>query len=160
MKSQERVRPALEWIVGVFDRCGVPYQVVGGLAALAHGGSRPLHDIDLYAPLTGQGHLLEAIANHTVWGPQHFRDESWDLVFMKLQFDGMRLEIGDTSSQPRYFDRQRNVWVVQDIDFDASERRTVFGVTLSVIPLHQLLDYKAALGRPVDREDIRDLRGA
>lgn len=152
--------PALDWIVTILDAQEVPYQVVGGLAAHAHGGSRPLNDIDLYAPLAGRHGLLQSLAPRTVWGPERFRDEAWDLVFMKLDFNGVRIEIGDSAPAPRYFDRQRSRWADQVIDFDASERISVFDVCVSVMPLQELLGYKAALGREVDLIDIKELTGA
>jgi hypothetical protein len=96
-----RIGLALDWVVRTLDAQEVPYQVVGGLAALAHGGSRPLFDIDLYAPLEGRAALLHSLRPHTVSGPEPFTDDVWDLVFMKLEYDGIRIEIGDAASSPR-----------------------------------------------------------
>jgi hypothetical protein len=110
------VHGALAWVAAALDRWHCPYQVVGGLAALAHGGRRPLNDIDLYAPLTGYPGLLEDLRPHTTWGPAHYRDDAWDLVFMKIDFAGVRIEIGDASSSPRYFDAGRARWVDQGVD--------------------------------------------
>jgi len=134
---RDRFGSALDWIVSLLDEFAVPYQVVGGLAALAHGATRPLHDIDLYAPLAGQGALLETLGRQTLWGPAPFTDEAWDLVFMKLDFKGVRIEIGDTTSEPRYFDRERSRWVKQVIDFSSSQRMSVLGVFVDVMPLQQ-----------------------
>jgi hypothetical protein len=47
---------------------------------------------------------------------------------------GMRIEIGDAASSPRYFDKLRSLWTEQVIDFGASERRTLYGVPVNVIP--------------------------
>lgn len=43
-----RVKVALEWLKGILDSQQVQYQIVGGLAATIHGGSRDVADIDLY----------------------------------------------------------------------------------------------------------------
>jgi hypothetical protein len=151
------VHGALTWVVAALDRWRCPYQVVGGLAALAHGGRRPLNDIDLYAPLPGYPGLLEDLRPHTIWGPARYRDDAWDLVFMKIDYAGVRIEIGDASSSLRYFDAGRARWVDQGVDFARSERRTVEGVAIDVMPLAELLRYKRALARPVDLADVAEL---
>jgi hypothetical protein len=155
----DRAAAALTWIVSTLNQHEVSYQVVGGLAALAYGGTRPLHDIDLYAPLSGRPGLLTELHPYTVWGPEHFQDAARDLVFMKIDFDGIRIEIGDSVLHPRLFDAQQHRWVDQRVDYDRSHRRVVLGVPVDVMPLADLLDYKRALGRPVDMQDITELSG-
>jgi len=76
---------------------------------------------------------------------------------VKLEFDGVRVEVGDTSSGPRYFDRERSDWVDQVMDFGSSESMEVLGVTVNVMPVDHLVAYKTALGRPVDLQDIDEL---
>lgn len=49
-ERKERIASALAWIAGRLRELEVPFQVVGGLAALAHGASRDLADIDVYVP--------------------------------------------------------------------------------------------------------------
>ena len=154
-----RAAAALTWIVSTLNQHEVSYQVVGGLAALAYGGTRPLHDIDLYAPLSGRPGLLTELHPYTVWGPEHFQDAARDLVFMKIDFDGIRIEIGDSVLHPRYFNAYQHRWVDQRVDYDRSRRRIVLGVPVDVMPLADLLDYKRGLARPVDRQDIAELSG-
>jgi hypothetical protein len=131
-----------------------------GLAAYAYGGRRPVVDLDFYAPLADADSFLAKVAEHTVWGPEDYQDESWKLRFMKIDYGPVRTEVGDTSSEAEFFDRVAHRWVRQHIDFTRSTPRTVFGVVLPLIPLEHLLAYKAALNRPVDLLDITELTAA
>ncbi len=44
----EKVKVALNWLKGLLESENIEYQIVGGLAATIHGGSREVADIDLY----------------------------------------------------------------------------------------------------------------
>lgn len=160
LASVEEIGQALEWICGVLRERRVPFQVVGGLAAHVFGASRPVVDIDMYAPLSEHPELLPALAAATVWGPQHYRDESWDLVFMKLDHGRVRIEIGDSSANPRLFDQIAQRWTDQRIDFSRSVQHTAFGVCVPVIPKQELIAYKTALNRDVDLVDIAQIAAA
>ena len=118
----KKVGEALAWIVGVLQRNGVPYQVVGGLAARAHGAERPIVDVDLYVPFDQAQSALEEIRPNFVWGPQHHAGDEWDLTFLKADHGGQRVELGDSSSDPRFFDREKGSWVSQRVDYDAGVR--------------------------------------
>ena len=47
--------------------------------------------------------------------------------------------------------------VAQDIDFSRSESSVILGVEVPVMPQAQLVAYKRALGREVDRLDLEEL---
>jgi len=125
----KKVGEALAWIVGVLERHGVPYQVVGGLAARAHGAERPIVDVDLYVPSDRAGDALEEIRPRVVWGPEHHASDEWDLTFLKADYGGQRVELGDSSGDPRFFDRDRGRRVPQCIDYDAGVRMEILGVS-------------------------------
>lgn len=57
----------------------------------------------------------------------------------------------------RLFDRDAGRWVEAAIDFGASRRLPVHGLSVPVMPRSQLIDYKRRLGREVDLVDLREL---
>jgi len=151
-------RTALEWIVGEAERQHLPCQVVGGLACMAHGGTRPLHDIDLYAPFSSLQWpcFLESISNNVVWGPRSVVDGPRDLTYLKIAFRCQRVEIGG-SANLRIRDCKTGEWVDQTIDFGSSVSLPVFGREIKVMPRDQLIAYKRTVGRDVDLQDIEQL---
>jgi hypothetical protein len=157
-QSEQKQQCALEWIVCEAKRHKLPYQVVGGLAALAHGGSRPLHDIDLYMPF-GSPHwadFIVSISAYIVWGPKNVVDGQWNLTYLKINYFGQKIEIGD-SADIKIQNGKSGGWVEQAIDYESSVFKSVLGCQINVMPIDQLVAYKAILGRDVDLQDIREL---
>lgn len=147
---------ALSWIVEMFRRVDVPFQVVGGLAARAYGAKRPLVDLDFYIPTSRLDDIADVTAAFVSRPPSHYRDECWDLIFMKLEYQGQPIEIGGADGA-RYFDRQASRWHEAGIRFDVSVERTIFGVSLPIMPIDQLIEYKQRLDREVDRQDVAEM---
>jgi hypothetical protein len=150
---------ALRWITGVLADLEIPYQVVGGLAAVAHGSRRPLNDVDLYVPDdSALERLASAAGQYVIRPPMRHRDEHWDLCFLKLTWADWEVEAA-AASGARVWDRRRQDWSPVAIRFHDGEEREVHGVRLRVMPLDQLVDYKLGLGREVDRADVVELAG-
>lgn len=131
---------------------------MGGLAARAHGATRPLADIDLYVPDPALPEVAEAIGPYLLRSPVPYQDDDWDLVFLRAEYEGQAVEVAGADSA-RYRDRRSGEWREADVDWDAGVRRVVEGVEVPVMPLEQLKRYKEALGREVDRRDLAELRG-
>jgi PhzF family phenazine biosynthesis protein len=149
---------ALIWITGVLDELGVSYQFVGGLAAMAYGSLRPLVDIDLYVPDEKALRAVAAAASEYMEAaPEPYRDAQWDLTFLKLMRHGWRIEVA-AASGASVWDRRVGGWSPAGIRFSESRQRVVAGVAVPVMALDQLIDYKAGLGRDVDRLDVEALR--
>ena len=156
-EEESRVRPALEWIVDALNRHRVPYQVVGGLAARAHGARRPVVDVDLYVPFDRATAALEEIRPHIYWGPEYYLDDHWDLTYLKANYAGQKIELGDSSSNPRYFNAEAGRWEAQRVDYGRSVTIPIFGVEAKVMPKDELIRYKRHLGREVDLIDVEQL---
>jgi RimJ/RimL family protein N-acetyltransferase len=153
--DSQAISLALDWIVSLLGQYGIPYQVVGGLAAQAYGAKRPLVDIDLYIPMEQAQAALAELQPYLVRSPRRHRSASWDLVFIVLDYHGVSIEIGDSSSDPRFYNRRDQRWEQQVIDYTASQRVMLYDVDVDVMPRDELLRYKTMLDRPVDRADIR-----
>lgn len=155
---EERVARALSWIAGRLRELDVPFQVAGGLAALAHGAERELNDIDLYVPEGSLALLREALDEHHAHGPRRHRGDLWDCWFMEVRFAGEEIELAE-AARTRYRKGPGHPWHDAEVDFRRPVHREVFGVRVPVMPREGLVAYKRRLDRPVDREDVRALEG-
>ena len=154
--TDDQASEALRWIAGILRHVGAKYQVVGGLAVRAYGGTRELVDLDLYVESARYTEVIDRVGDACVWGPEEYQDAMWDLRFAKIDWGGVRIEVAEADGA-RYFDRLRGVWTDQEVDFARSEERKVLGVTLPVMPREQLVSYKRGLDREVDRLDVQEL---
>lgn len=157
MNKESDLTTALKWVTGIFNQMEICYQVVGGLAARCYGSIRPLHDIDFYVPGKDISTLEKILTEHIKSGPEHYQDEHWDLVFMKLIYNGQQIEIGDADNT-RYFNSQSGQWINEVINFSESNRLTFDGIELPVMPKQDLITYKQRLDREVDRIDIMEMQ--
>lgn len=156
--AEDQVAEALRWIGEVFARTGAQYQVVGGLAARAYGATRPLVDLDFYVSARDLPRVMGSVGDSRLWGPEHFSDENWDLTFAKLEKHGVQIELAEAEGA-RFYSPIAGRWLDQDISFQDSEKRVILGVEMEVIPKDQLVTYKRALDRPVDRMDLSEIAG-
>ncbi|MFS4436824.1 hypothetical protein ACMA5I_01285 [Paracoccaceae bacterium GXU_MW_L88] len=151
-----RAAAALAWIVSEIEAAGLPYQIVGGLAARAYGATRALHDIDLYVPFEGDRDFIDSIAPSIIWGPETLVEGPWSLTYVKLDHAGQRIEIG-SPDRLALRDGRTGAWMPQEIDFASSVRREVLGQTVWVMPRAALIAYKTILHRDVDLDDIAEI---
>lgn len=94
-----------------------------------------------------------------VGGTSAYRDDYWDLEFMKIEYGGYDVELGGAEGA-QFFDRLEGRWRKANISFTESIPRSILGVVVPVMPVDQLLDYKIRLGREVDEDDVNQIRAA
>lgn len=153
----QKIGAALNWIVSLLNRHNVPYQIVGGLAAKAYGASRPLVDIDIYVPMEKAGAAIEEMRPYIAREPLPHHSDSWNLVYMALEYHDIWIELGDISTNPQFYNRRDQRWEAQVIGFSRSNIMQLYGVEVAVMPKGELLNYKAMLERDVDHQDIREV---
>lgn len=154
--EQKQFQRALKWITGILNRLDIPFQVTGGLAARLHGATRGIHDIDIYVQGKSMAKLKEELQAYIEFGPTHYTDRHWDLVFMSINYSGQKIEFTD-ADRVHYFDSKNRRWVRKTIDFDQSVTREFHGIEVPVMPRKQLIEYKRRLNRQVDRQDLREI---
>ncbi len=147
----------LLWAVATLERCGAPYQLVGGAAAALYGAHRSVHDVDFYVPATHLTTIAAAHPRRLIRPPSYHRDEHWDLTFLVLEHAGIRLEIA--GSNAAYYDRNTGVWRDAAIDFDDATPIRIRSRMVQVMPVRRLCEYKRRLDRAVDRQDVAALEG-
>ncbi len=148
---------AFHVIVSILRKHNVSFQIAGGLAARVYGSTRKLADIDIYIPFDGFEKILLDVKQHIVFGPGHHKSDLWDLVYLKLDYDGQIIELGDADNT-KFRNANTGQWVKEDIDFSTSEIREIFSISVPVMPKDKLLSYKSKLQRDVDKIDLEQIK--
>lgn len=147
---------AFHWIIDFLERESVPYMIMGGLAAYAYGSDRELYDVDLYIPQPA----LETVADYgkgvKTFGPSRYKDEFWDIEGAQFILDSVKVEI-TTDDNCRFFCEKESKWIEQEIHFDMTVTKTLFGREVEVMRLEDLINYKSKLARDVDLDDVSRL---
>lgn len=156
MTSGRNPERAFRWIVGILEDRAIPFLLVGGLAARAHGASRDLADIDFYIPSERFRDIVAVASEYVTAGPERVVSEHWDITFMKLEYAGQPIELG-AADDVRIFSRPPGEWVPEQVDLADAVEKEVFGLLVPVMTREKLLAYKHRLRRSVDLADIRDL---
>lgn len=155
----EKVVHALIWIKDILEEQSIPYQVVGGLASNIHGGSRPVADIDLYIPAEYAEKILAGVQAYVSKPLVNCVEGAWDLEYFQLIYQEQKIEIG-LSPGTKILNRNTDQWVELIIDYTQSIMGKYEGIEVPIIPVPELVAYKALLGREVDHIDIGELTGA
>ncbi|MDN3699138.1 MazG-related protein [Vibrio cortegadensis] len=152
----EKVKVALKWLKGLLDAESIEYQIVGGLAATIHGGSREIADIDLYIHDSDVNKLLAHVSQFISKPLTRYTEYGWDLEYFQLVYQNQKIEIG-LSQNTKIQSALDGSWYPLEIDYSASVEKAYQGIILPVIPVHHLIEYKRILGREVDLIDIQEL---
>ena len=150
----------LERLLGVLDRNGVTYVLIGGIAAVAHGSLFPTEDVDITPAMAGDNlerlsaALRELNARIRVEGTaeelpfDHDAEslsavQTWDLTTRYGDLDLSFVPSG-TAGYP-------------DLTRDVSEIR-LFGIAVRVASLVDIVRSKQAANRPKDQRVLPTLR--
>lgn len=139
----------------LFDRMGLPYAIMGGIAVRAHAIPRPTYDVDftLAVPPDRLGELLAAIEERGYTIPDQYvrgwtdRVGGMPLVKVRLYVDGRGVDA--------------DIFLVEtSFQRDVIERRVaceVEGRSMWVVSAEDLVLFKLIASRPRDLIDIQDI---
>lgn len=153
MKNTEA---AFHWIIDILENKGIRYKISGGFAARMHGVSRELADIDIEIADEDILKITGDVEPYIVFGPARFRDESWDLKLMTLNYLGQEIDIA--GNEALMYDRSHSVWERCSNGLEDAELMEVFHRKVWIESPDSLIRYKTKLGREVDIEDVRQLK--
>lgn len=148
---------AARWIVGLLRDRHIPFLICGGLAAKGYGSKRDLNDIDLFVPGEHFPSVVRAGQEFVSKAAAHRQEEGWDLIYVQFKYEDIKVEVG-SADRPKIFDSGSDTWVPLDIDFSRYTPAHLLGLELPLMLKDDLIQYKSALSRPVDIQDIRAIR--
>jgi hypothetical protein len=148
---------AAQWIVGLLRERNIPFLICGGLAAKGYGSERALNDIDLFVPSEHFSSVVQAGQAFVSKSAAHRQEDGWDITYVQFKYEGIKVEVGNADC-PRIFDAGNETWVPFNVDFSRYATLHLLGLELPLMLKEDLIQYKSALSRPVDVEDIRAIR--
>ena len=157
--AELRAKETFSWIVGILQTQGIPFHVAGGLAARVYGAQRELADIDFDIPEEAFERLVPSVKNYITYGPEQYRDESWDLLIMTLNYKRQEIDIAG-AYKAKLFNRDKQVWESARANFSKDQLHTIFNLLVPVMDKEELVAYKSKLQRAVDIQDIEEIRQA
>lgn len=154
--KKRNTEEALRWIVALFHKHQIPFQISGGFAARLYGSNRELNDIDIGIPDDCFEKLYPDVKEYVVFGPEHYKSEKWNLKLMALRYKNQKIDIAGRNTIS-FFSEKEQKWIPAHRDLTEATFMEVYGLTVPVIPKDKLIAYKKRLGREVDLLDIENL---
>ncbi len=159
MITPEISSAALVWIIDILRKHAIPFQISGGLAAIAYGSPRSLNDIDIDIPDARIPDIVEDVAGHCPYPLEHYKDADWDLQLMTLDYFGQAIDISGAQGA-KVFDKREEHWVAVASDPTTAIELEVLGMRAPVMNPKSFIAYKTHLhrvvdGREIDAEDVR-----
>ncbi|QJY41269.1 MazG-related protein [Vibrio cholerae] len=154
----QKVKVALLWLKDILESKQISYQIVGGLAAKIHGGSREVAVINLYIHKS-DAHKILADVNHYILKPlTHYIEGSLDLEYFQLIYGSQKIEIG-LAPGTKVRASESDEWHELHTNFERSVSGEYLRVVVPTILVDDLVVYKRVLSREVDWIDIHELTG-
>lgn len=155
----QNAETAFKWIIQILKKLHIPYQIAGGLAARAYGASRPLADIDIDIPEEYFASLSPKVRAHIVFGPDHYKDDFWDIYLLTLNYKGQAIDLCGIH-KTKIFNKKLGKWQKITTDFSKNEKKKVLDLLVPVISRKELIAYKTVLNREVDQIDVKQINSS
>ena len=168
MKAIESIARALGWIVRLLENSHIPFHITGGLAAHFYGAKRPINDIDIDIPDFAFDEILPEVRDYIVFGPDRYRDSTWDIHLMTLNYHGQEIDLTGTQDG-LIFNKESGQWERHIANLDHATMVEAFGMMLPVQNASDLIHYKRKIAideakhlsdvQEILRENFRNRRG-
>lgn len=155
MKNRDS-KAALAWITNSLASRGIPFALVGGIAANAYGSTRELNDIDIDVPDDAIPLLAVDLAEYLSFGPIQHESECFRCFLVGFTYRGQEIELSGADSMQLY-NRALGCWIAFPTDLTAVEYREILGIDAPVMNRKALCTYKRIVARATDLEDVRAL---
>ena len=133
----------------------IPYQITGGLAAVAYGGTRPLYDIDIDVYAKDMLKIKELFQTYLVKDLFHCEDSWWNGYLMIFKIDSVLIDISQVEEW--YAVNPQGAKLLMNSIPEDAEIGEIAGIRLPIVQKKTLVEYKKHMARPTDLEDVRQI---
>ena len=151
-KDQKRV---LVQVTKTFKENNIPFQITGGLAAIAYGCRRDLFDIDIDISKKDIEKVRKLFKENITEDLHHLQNGRFDIYVMSFEIDGVNVDISQLEEN-YVIDKEGNK-IGGDYNFSNTKIMEIEGLKLPVEDKNELVNYKKILGRDTDLIDIQQM---
>lgn len=142
-------------VVDTLNKNSIPFQISGGLAAIAYGSKRPLYDIDIDVNKEDIPKAQRVFKEYIVQDFHRYKDESMEIWEMELDIDGVEVDISQ-ADEAYFTDKQGNTKRI-DTDLEKAQMTDIEGIQVPVMDKQDLIDYKKFIARDTDLDDVNQI---
>lgn len=152
---EERKKESLKTVVNVLKEHKIPFQVSGGLAAIAYGSKRPLYDIDIDVGKADIPKVQEIFREYIIEDFHRYQDKYMEVWEIELEIDGVEVDI--SQAEEAYFKDKEGNSTRFDSDLSKAKVMEIEGVEVHVMDKEELIVCKKIMGRDVDLQDLEQI---
>lgn len=145
----------LKRVVKRLDENKIPFQVLGGVAAIAYGAKRSLYDIDIEVYKKDISRVKELFKDYISKDFYHFVDDNFDIWLLTLIIDDVPVDISQVEGC--YLGDGKNVKVYIEANLEKVWMVDFGGIMIPVKDKRELIEYKKILARETDLIDIKQM---
>jgi len=151
----ETKKKVLKFVVDTLNEHKIPFQVSGGLGAIAYGSKRELRDIDVEINKKNCPIVRELFKEFIAEDFRNYKNAEFDAWWMELNIDGVEVDINQVE-ECYAFDKEGNKQLLPGNLID-TELKTIEGITFPVQNKKNLIEYKKMLARNTDLTDVEEM---
>jgi hypothetical protein len=151
-KDQKRV---LVRVTQTLKEHNIPFQITGGLAAIAYGSRRDLFDIDIDVSKKDIEKIRKLFREHITEDLHHLQNGRFDIYVMSLEIDDVIVDISQL--EENYVIDKKGNKIGGDYNLRNTKLIKVDGIEIPVEDKTELVNYKKILGRDTDLIDIQQM---
>lgn len=151
----KKQREVLKKVTTLLEENNIPFQITGGLAALAYGARRPLYDIDLEVHKADVPRVQKLFREYITEDYYHLQDENFDMYLLTMVIEGVPIDVGQAENN--YYSKGGCEKVRLDSHIDKAVLMDIDGLKLPVQDKEELIAYKSLMPRQADLQDIAQI---
>ena len=144
-------------VIGVLEKSGTPYALVGGYAVTLHGAVRGTVDIDIAIAMNRATFEKCEAALKSIGLEPRLPVTAADVFNFRDEYINNRNMVAWSFSNPKNPLELVDILITEDAARLKTIRKEAFGLKLNVVTIPELIAMKKKSARPQDIEDIRAL---